>query len=344
MLSYIIKRLSMLPLVLFGVTLMVFGMTQVLDPYQRVLVYVNDPSKITREGLDQLIDRYGLDDPAYVQYFRWLNNVVHGNLGWSQTVNMPVSEAMLRRAPATIELALFAFVPIIFLGIWFGVFSAVHHNDPIDHATRIMAITGWSFPTFVVGILLLMVFYGALDWFQPGRLSLESETIVYSTCFHRYTGLNTLDAVLNGSFMVLLDSLRHLFLPVMTLAYVEWALILRVMRSSMLETLRQDYVTTARAKGLKERVVIKKHARRNALMPVVTLGNVMILWLLSGDVVVETIFNFKGIGQWAAAAALQLDIPSVLGFALFAGVIMVVGNLVVDIMYVYLNPTLKLGD
>ena len=324
-----------------GVTILVFAMLQLLSPYQRVFVYVADPTKITEAGLDDLIDEYGLDDPFFIQYFRWMNNVIHGNLGWSATANMSVSDAILERFPATFELALFALVPLVFTGIWLGEVSAVHHNAILDHVTRVMAITGWSFPPFVFGIIVLMVFYGVFGWFPPGRLSTWADAIVHSTDFSRYTGLNTLDALLNANFSVFLDALRHLVLPVVTLSYVSWAWILRVMRSSMLEILRKDYITTARAKGLREQVVIGKHARRNALMPALTVSSLLILMLLGGVVITETIFDYQGMGRWVADAAIQLDIPSVLGFALFNGFLMVFVNLVVDLLYAYIDPRVK---
>lgn len=342
MISYIGRRLVLLPVVYFGVTVLIFGMVQFLTPYQRVFCYITNPTKITEAGLKQLVENYGLNDPVPIQYFRWLSNVIHGNLGWSQTASMPVLDAILHFSPATLELGLFAIFPLIFLGIRLGVFSAVHHNDPMDHITRVIAIMGWSFPTFVFGILTLMIFYGVLNWFPPGRLSAGINAIVHSAEFTRYTGMNTIDALLNGNMYILGDALRHLILPVITLAYVSWALVLRTMRSSMLETLQQDYITTARAKGLKESTVTEKHARKNALIPVVTIGGLMVIWLLCGVVVAETIFDYRGLGWWVAAAALQLDIPSVLGFALFSAVLIVITNLLVDITCAFIDPRVRL--
>ena len=341
MFAYIVRRLIFLPVVLIGVTVMVFGMLQFLNPYQRVFVYVPDPTKITGEGLDQLIEEYGLKDPFPVQYFRWMNGILHGNLGWSATANMSVMDALLDRFPASLELTLFSLFPLVFLGIWLGEISAVHHNALLDHITRVIAITGWSFPPFVFGIMVLMVFYGVLGWFPPGRLSTWADAIVNGPAFSRYTGLNTLDALLNGNFAIFLDALRHLILPVVTLSYVSWAWILRVMRSSMLEILQKDYITTARAKGLSEQRVIAKHARRNALMPTLTVCSLLVLLLLGGVVITETIFDYEGMGRWVANAALQLDMPSVVGFALFNGFVMVVINLIVDLLYAYIDPRVK---
>ncbi len=341
MTAYIIRRLLLLPVLLFGVTLLVFGLISLLTPYERVALYAPEVSK--REGaLEKVIHKYGLDRPLYEQYFKWLNRVLHGNLGFAKRGKQPVMDLILHAFPATAELALWCIVPIILVGIWLGVQSAVHHNRPIDHITRVFSIVGWSFPTFVFGLLVLMIFYAKLQWFPPGRLSDWANRIVLSPEFTSYTGMNTIDALLNLRIDIFLDALRHLFLPVITLSYLSWALIVRVTRSSMLEALRQDYVVTARAKGLRERVVVDKHARPNAMIPVVTIGGLMILGLASGVVITETVFNYKGMGWWMADAAIHLDVVSVLGFTLFNGVILVLGNLVVDVLYAFLDPRVRL--
>ncbi|RLE38878.1 ABC transporter permease [Candidatus Acetothermia bacterium] len=345
MIAYIIRRLFLLPIVLIGLSLLIFGMMQLLSPYDRLSTYVRDPAQLKQgpEVLQQLMDKYGLNDPIWVQYGRWLNNVIHGNLGYSESANMEVTKAIMRFLPATAQLALFAAIPVVFGGIWLGMVSAVHHNGLIDHTTRIMALTGWSLPTFVMGLLLLMIFYGWLGWFPSGELSNWAARIVDSPQFVRYTGMNAIDAILNGNLAVLGDTLRHIVLPVFTLAYVQWALLLRVMRSSMLETLRQDYITTARAKGVAERVVIKKHARANALLPVITIAGVMVAGLLRGVVITETIFNYHGLGLFAVQAAQQLDFSAIIGFALFTGMLMILTNLIVDLLYAYIDPRVKLG-
>jgi len=342
MIAYIIRRLLLLPIVLIGLSFLLFAMMQLLSPRDRLGTYVRDPAQLKQgpEVLKQLMEKYGLNDPIWVQYSRWLKNVLHGNLGYSESANMEVMQAIKRFLPATAQLAMFAVIPVIFGGIWLGVLSAVHHNGIIDHTTRIIALTGWSLPTFVMGLLLLMLFY---RWFPPGELSIWAARIVDSPQFIRYTGMNAIDAILNGNLAVLGDALRHLVLPVFTLAYIQWALLLRVMRSSMLETLRQDYITTARAKGLKEKVVIKKHARANALLPVITIAGVMVAGLLRGVVITETIFNYHGLGLFAVQAAQQLDFPAIIGFALFTGLLMIVANLVVDLLYAYIDPRVKLG-
>jgi len=195
----------------------------------------------------------------------------------------------------------------------------------------------------VFGLLVLMIFYANLHWFPPGRLSDWANQVVLSPDFHRYTTLLTFDSLLNGRFDIFLDALRHMILPILTLSYISWATFVRVTRSSMLETLRMEYVTTARAKGLPERTVIFKHAQPNAMIPVITLAGFQVIGLLGGVVITETVFTYPGIGQAAAQAAAQLDVVTVLGFALFNGFILIVSNLVVDVLYAFVDPRVRLS-
>jgi peptide/nickel transport system permease protein len=342
LIAYIIRRLLLLPIVIFGLILMVFGLLNLLDPYQRAAVFISDVTQLKNRDMADLIEQFGLDDPPWIQFGRWFNNVIHGDLGWSETAKRPVAEAFKRFMPQSAELALWAALPIILGGIWLGVLSAVKQNKPIDHATRIFAVVGWSLPTFVAGLFALFLLYGIVHWFPPGRLGLEANHIIHSPDFHMYTGIITIDAILNGNLFVFTDALRHLFLPVIVLAYVSWAGLLRVTRSSMLETLRQEYVMTARAKGLEERVVINKHARRNALIPVATIAGILVAFLFNGLVITEYIFDLHGLGRWAAMAAQQFDLPAILGYLLFNGFLIVLANLVVDIMYAFIDPRVRL--
>ena len=339
---YIGRRLLILPVVLLGLSLLIFGMLQMLDPAERASLYVSSPPK-NPAALAEIITKYGLDQPIYIQYFRWLDRLVHGDLGWSKTAGQPVIDGLKQYFPATVELALWSFVPIIAGGIWLGTQAALHHDKVVDQAARVFSIIGYSFPTFVFGLLVLLIFYAGLHLLPPGRLSDWANAIVYSPKFHRYTNMNTVDALLNLRLDIFWDALKHLLLPVLTLAYVNWALILRVMRSSMLEVIGQDYITVARAKGLTEREVQTKHARPNALIPVATIGGLLLVGLLNGAVITETVFNYHGMGWWAANAALSLDAVSVLGIALFSGMLLIVANLVVDVLYAVLDPRIRLS-
>lgn len=352
MTTYIIRRLLILPIILMGVTLLMFAMLQVLGPVERSALYVKDIPK-TEQQVQAIINRYGLDDPFLVQYWRWLvgrtdpvtgekvGGILRGDFGFSRTGREPVIDLVKRRFPATLELALLSIIPIIGLGIWLGIISALNHNKPIDQISRVFAIIGWSFPTFVFGLLLILVFYAWLGWFEPGRLSTQFSQEVLKPEFVQYTHLMTVDSLLNFRLDIFWDALKHMIMPVTTLSVVIIALLLKVARSSMLEALRQDYVTTARAKGLKEKVVINRHVRRNAMIPVVTIAGTTLAGLLNGAVTTEVIFNYPGIGSAAAAAALSLDVLTMLGLALFTAVIFVFANLVVDILYGILDPRVR---
>jgi peptide/nickel transport system permease protein len=340
MANYIARRLILLPLVAFGVTLLIFALLQFLDPAIRAGAFITNPNQL--KAIDAIIKKYGLDQPVHVQYLNWLREVLHGNLGWSQTARLPVVDAIGAFFPPTLELTFYAFVPTVVIGIWLGTAAAVHRDRLLDHVSRVLSISFRSLPSFVWGLLLLMVFYGRLNWFPPGRLSLDADLFVRSEQFRAYTGFMTLDALLNGQLWIFVDAVRHLMGPALTLIVVQIALLVRVTRSSMLEALSQDYVRTARAKGLEESVVDTKHARKNALIPVITLSSLTVVGLLGGVVITETIFNFPGIGRWGAFAAQQLDIPGVTGFTMFVAALTVMGNLAADVLYAYFDPRIRL--
>jgi len=354
MTQFIIRRLLLIPVILFGVTVLIFGMLSTLDPAERAALYVRDIPKNARV-MDSIIERYGLDDPFFVQYWRWLGGrkdvdtgeieggIIRGDFGYSRSGNTSVAELIERRFPATVELVLYSIIPVIVVGIWLGIIAAVNHNKFIDQFARVFSILGYSFPSFVFGLLVLMLFYANNGWFPPGRVSDWANMILNSGQFNSYTNFITIDALLNGRFDIFWDALRHMVLPILTLSYINWALFLRVMRSSMLESLNQDYIVTARAKGVREQDVINKHARPNALIPVVTMAGITIASLLGGVIITETIFNYPGIGSAGASAAVQLDVITVLAFVLLTGLIMLVSNLVVDITYAFLDPRVRLS-
>jgi peptide/nickel transport system permease protein len=344
MLDYILRRLVFLPVVFIALSLMIFSLQMLLTPLQRLSAYVSDITELKggREQIASLIQKYGLDEPFLTQYWNWVKGVVSGNLGWSETARSPVSEVLLNLFPATAELVLLAFIPSFLGAIWLGTRAGANHNKPTDHAIRLFTILGWSFPTFVFGLIMLLVFYGFLNWLPPGRLSQWATTEVGSPEFIRYTGANLIDSVLNWRWPIFFDSLRHMIAPIITLTYVNLANMTRVMRTSMLETLRQDYIRTARAKGLSAKVIENKHARRNALLPVTTMAGMELAYMMGGVVITETIFDYHGLGQFAAHAAANLDFPAVLGFALYFAVVLVLINLIVDLLYPLIDPRVVL--
>ena len=359
MLAYIIRRILIMPVLLFGVTILIFLMIGMLPRDARLALYLRDIPRNEKQA-DSLARKYGLDDPIYIQYWHWLvgrevddpntgekvisGGILRGDFGYSRSGSDTIGNIIKRRFPATVELTLWAIVPIVVVGIWMGIRAAVNHNKLPDQILRVFSIIGYSFPSFVFGLLVLMLFYARLQWFPPDNLSdWASQVVGNPAVFTKYTGMNTFDALFNGRLDIFLDSLRHMVLPILTLSYIQWALLLRVTRSSMLESLRQDYVTTARAKGLAERDVVYRHAQPNAMIPVVTVSGFTIVGLLNGVVITETIFNYPGIGSVAARAAAQLDVLTVLGFTLFNGLILLFANLIVDVLYAIVDPRVRLS-
>ena len=340
MTTFIVRRLLQVPLVMLALTVMIVGLLQLLTPAERASAYITNEQQA--RNIDRIIKDRGLDQPFHVQYYKWLSHTLQGDLGFSKASAKPVWDTIRERLPATIELTMFAAIPIILFGVWMGTMAALHKDKLIDQFVRILAVLGWSLPTFVLGIVLLVVFYGFLGWFPgSGNVSISRIFDLADPEFKRYTGLLTVDALLNGRWGLLLDALHHLVLPALTLIIVSAAQVMMVMRANLLDALTSDYVRTARAKGLHSRTVNIKHARRNALLPIVTLSGFTFLGLLSGSLITETIFGYPGIGQWAGQAAQQFDVAGVLGFALFSALLVVVVSTLTDILYGLVDPRVR---
>lgn len=338
MLNFVIRRLIQIPLVMFVLSLIVVGLTQLLTPEQRAAPYIRSDQQAAR--LEQIINERGLRDPFPVQYGKWFNNTIHGDLGFSKASGKDVSATIKERLPNTIELTLVTAIPIALIGIFLGTLAALHKDKLIDQVIRVFSTLGFSLPSFVLGIVLLAVFYGYLGWL-PGAGQLEVINQFGAADIKRYTGMLGIDAVLNGKWDIAWDVLRHLILPATTLIIIFTPSIIRVLRNNMLEVLNSDYVRTARAKGLAEKIVNTKHARRNAIMPVVTMIGYMIVGLLGGSIITETIFAYPGIGQWFIQSATQLDLAGVLGFSLLSALLVVVASTVIDIMYGVIDPRVR---
>ena len=342
MYAFVIRRFLLLVFVLFGVSVLIFGILMTFSPERRAAAYVTTPQQA--KDIPRLIQQFGLDDPFYIQYVRWMREIFRGNMGWSLVAARPVGEAFWRYLPVTLEMNLFAAPIVIIFGIWLGTVSGIHRDTWIDHGTRIFAIVGWSLPTFLFALVLLMVFYGYFQLFSPGVLSDKLTMFILDNpeTFKRFTGMYTIDGILNGRLDIALDGLRHLVLPVLTYVIVVVALNMRVMRSGMIEELSKDYVITARAKGADRKTIHIKHARRNALLPVVTVAGQLVALSMEGSVSVEVVFNRQGIGWWLAESATQLDMPVLMCICLFMGIVFVITNLTLDILYAYIDPRIRL--
>ena len=347
MIKYVVRRLLLLPVVMFLVSLILFFIILQLPIEQRVMVYVPsfnphlEPEEV-EELIQEIVERRGLDQPLPIQYANWLRELATGSWGYSPAWRQPVLDGIRQRAPATLELALFAMIPAIFLSLGFGSFAARYGNRLPDHVIRAASFVVWAFPPFILALMLMNVFYAWTGWFPPERMSVWASTIVNSEDFHNFTGMLTIDALLNADLEVFWDAIRHLALPAFVLALTVWALLTRIMRSSLMEVLRQDYITTARAKGVPEQQVVSQHARRNAVLPVISAGGVMVSLLITGTVIVEVIFNFNGVGRGAVSAILQSDVPVAVGFALFSCLVTVLASLLADILYAVVDPRVRL--
>ncbi len=294
---------------------------------------------MTPEEVEQIEERYGLNDPLPVQYLAWAGGVLRGDLGYSGVAAAPVMDVLPRRLAATLELSVAAAIVAVSLGISLGTFAGARRNRLPDHVTRVFAISGAATPVFWFAIVLLIIFWVNLGWFPVGR----SDAEIFASIAHP-TGLYTVDALLAGSFTAFRDAIWHLILPALVLGYGATAIITRMMRSSLAEELNEDYVDAARAKGLPERMVLRRHARRNALIPTVTVIGLGFGFLLQGTVVVEIIFIWPGLGRWMADAVLRGDQATIMAYVLFTSILFLIVNLVVDIIYAYLDRRVVLGD
>ena len=338
MFNFIVRRLIQIPLVMLVLSIMVVGLTTLLTPEQRVAPYIRTDQQAAR--VEQIIRERGLRDPFPVQYGQWLKSTLQGDLGYSRASSQDVIATIRERLPNTIELTIVTALPILLLSIWLGTLSALHKDKLIDQILRVLVVLGYSLPSFVVGILLLALFYAYLGWL-PGAGQLDTLNQFALGDIKRYTGMLSIDSLLNGRPDIAWDAIRHMILPALTLLIVLSANIIKVMRNNMLEALSSDYVRTARAKGLSSRIVNNKHARRNALLSIVTLGGFLIIGLLGGSLITESIFAYPGVGQWVVQAALQTDLAAVLGFAMLSAVIVVVVSTVVDILYGVIDPRVR---
>ena len=335
--DYIIRRLILLIPILLGVTLLTFTVSHII-PADVARVFAGG-EKANPETIARIRAEMHLDDPLYKQYYYYLNDLIHGNLGKSYSENRPVADAIKQYFPATAELTVLAMLLAIPVGILTGIISAVRRNQWIDHITRLIAITGVSIPIFWLALMLQIAFA-----YKYPILPLDSRLGIDVMAPKHITGLYIFDSLVTGNFAALKSSIYHLILPAFTLGYASLGIILRITRSSMLEIVRSDYIRTARAKGLKERTVIYKHALRNALIPTLTVSGLIFAGLLGGAVLTETIFNWPGMGRFAVNAVNNLDFSSVMGFTVIMAIIMVTANLIVDILYSVLDPRIRLGE
>lgn len=347
MLNYILRRLLVFPVIMFIVTTILFGLLLQLPAERRAEVYLPSVNpRITAEEYERLvqvtIERYGLDEPFYVQYSNWIRNLFQGNWGYSPSWRQPVLEGLLRRLPASIELGVFAMIPSVLFALLLGGVAAIRQNHFSDYVVRLSAFVGWAIPNFTLGLIFMTIFYAWLGWFPPERLSYAASTVVNSEDFQIFTGFLIIDGLLNRTPEISWDAVRHLMLPGITLAVFQWALFVRIMRSSLLEEFMQEYVTTARAKGLSENNILRVHIYRNALLPVIASAGVATAMLFGNIIVVEVLFNFNGVGRWAIEAIQNFDAPAAIGFILLSSAVSLLASLGADILFAIVDPRISI--
>jgi len=332
MLRFVVRRLLLLVPILIGLSILVFVWIRALpgSPADSLL-----GERTTPELVREYNERFGLDDPVYVQYWRYVKTTAQFDFGVSIATHRYVTDEIRERFPATMELAFAAMLFATFLGIPLGFVAAKKYGGPVDHASLFASLIGVSIPVFFLAILLKYVFAVRLGWLPSvGRIDVESD-VEHPTNFY------ILDAIITRDWATLRDVIRHLILPAIALGSIPLAIITRITRASVLDVQNEDYVRTARAKGLPPRIVDRRHILRNALLPISTIIGLQVGLLLSGAILTETVFAFPGMGSWLRDAIFNRDYPVLQGGILFLAFVFVIVNLLVDISYAIINPRIR---
>ena len=336
LLAYVVRRLALAILVLWGAATIAFFISHMIP---------SDPARLiagpqaTHSQIESIRRQYGLNLPLLQQYTFYVGGLIHGNLGYSMLTQQPVMQNVYDYFPATVELGLSSFVIFVVLGVPLGVLAAVYRTKWVDQLVRTLGVAATSAPGFWLAIMAQLVFYGILHW-----LPLEGQFGVGVAPPHPLTGFYLLDDLLEGHWAALWDAVRHLVLPSVTLGLASVGYMIRMTRSSMLEYMREDYVRTARAKGLPETRVLLRHVLRNAITPLISISGLQVGSVLGGVVVIESVFDWPGIGRYLLTAVLNLDFNAIVGVTVVLTLVYVVVNLVTDIAYVLTDPRASLGS
>lgn len=331
----ILERVLATVPIMFGVAIIVFFFVR-LTPGDPVDIMMGQGGSISVGEMEQIRAEFNLDKPLYIQLWYFLRDAAQGDLGYSYVLKRPVTDLIAERLPATIELAVGALFFSLIIAIPIGVISAVRQNSWLDRLSMSGAFVGISMPGFWLGIILILIFSVQLHWLPvQGRIARSAGLV-------EVTGFFVLDSLLTGNFAALSSSILHLVLPSVTLGAPVAAVIARVLRSSMLETLRSDYVTLARSKGASEWIVVLKHALRNAMIPTITVIGLQVGILLGGNMVIENIFGWPGLGRMVVKAIFDRDFPLIQGAVMVYAFTFVTANLIVDVLYTYLNPRISM--
>lgn len=331
----ILERILVTIPIVLGVAILVFLFIR-LTPGDPVDIMMGQGGSVSEGEMERLRKEFHLDEPLPIQLWLFLKDAVRGDLGYSYVLKRPVTQLIAERLPATIELAMGSLIISLLIAFPIGIISAVRQNSTVDRLSMAGAFLGISMPSFWLGIILILLFSVRLKWLPvQGRIGFDAQ-------LQNITGYFVLDSLLSGNRIAFWSSLRHLILPSLTLGAPVAAVVARVLRSSMLETLRSDYVTLARSKGAAEWIVVLKHALRNALIPTVTVVGLQVGILLGGNMIVEEVFGWPGLGRMVVSAIFDRDFPLIQGTVMIYAFTFVMANLIVDVMYTYLNPKIEL--
>jgi len=333
MLRYLLQRLGLVVPTLIGITICTFGFVRLIpgDP----ILALSGERGVSAERYAALVTKYGFDKPIWEQYFRYIGQLLSGNLGDSLATHRPVVEEFMKLFPATIELSICALIIAVAVGIPAGIFAAIKRGTWVDQTLMGTALVGYSMPIFWWGLLLIILFSTTLGWTPvSGRIGLQFY-------MKPITGFMTIDAILHGNWAALGSALRSLILPSIVLGTIPLAVIARQTRSAMLEVMGEDYVRTAKAKGLPDSSVVGVHALRNALIPVVTTIGLQVGVLMGGAILTETIFSWPGIGRWLVESIYKRDYAVVQNGLLLVALIVMAVNLLVDLLYAAINPRIR---
>jgi peptide/nickel transport system permease protein len=350
LLQFFVRRLLTVVSTLLIITAVIYGIVLLAPVESRAQLYMG--SNI-RQGLSQevyerylqyIIEEHGMDDPYLVQYFRWLSQLLQGNWGWSPVLRDDVFDLLMARTPATVELTLYSLLLFIPLGLLSGAIAGWNRNRASDRSFRLLAYIATSIPPFILGLVLISIFYVGLHWFLLGQLSTDQTFVVHSTEFKAYTGLLTLDGLLNGMPDVTVDVSRHLVMPVITLSVFHWATLGRVTRASIIEETNKGYVTAAHARGLSKRRILWGHAVPNVVVPSLTTSALGAAALITGVYVVEAVFDWPGVSALITNGMWYPDVAMASGFAVYSVLAVLVVMILLDIVQLIADPRLRKGQ
>ena len=348
-LKFFIHRLWVVLATLLVVTAAIYGTVLLAPVESRAQLYLghrlraNLPEDILQRHIDWIIQEQGMDDPYPIQYVRWLGLLIQGEWGWSPTLRADVLKALLARTPATVELTLYALLLFIPLGLTSGAIAGWKRGRGADQGFRLFAYIATSIPPFILGLVLLSILYVGLHWFMPGYLSTSENMVVKSDSFRSYTGLITVDSLLNGRIYVFWDGVRHLAMPVFTLSLFHWATLGRVTRASVIEEVNKGYITAAHARGVPDGRVLWRHAVPNVLVPSLTTSALSAATLITGVYVIEIVFHWPGVSKLITTIAWQPDVALATGFAVYSVLAVLAIMILLDIVQVVVDPRLRRG-